>query len=48
MQAFRSMNEVSKGATPPANENDFNGKIVENYRPPLPLGDRLLRASFKS
>ena len=48
MQAFRNMNEISKGATVKPEENDFGGKIIENYRPPLPLGDRTLRASFKS
>jgi len=48
MNAFRSLNEISKGGSVEAEAADFGGKIVENYRPPLPLGDRTLRASFKS
>lgn len=47
MKAFRNMKEFSKGAKVEASCNDFEGLIVENYRPPLPRGDRLLRASFQ-
>ena len=31
----------------PAPRNEFGGKIVENYRPPLAQGSRTLRASFQ-
>jgi len=48
MDAFRNMKEERAGQKLPPQENDFDGFIVENYRPPLALGDRLLRASFKS
>jgi len=47
MQAFRSLNETAKGSSVAPGEDDFKGKIVENYRPPLPVGDRLVRSSFK-
>lgn len=48
MAAFRSLNGTSKGTVLAPEVNEFGGKIVENYRPPLPLGERSLRASFKS
>merc|ERR1712150_382621 len=48
LKAFRSMKQHAKGGKMPADANDFDGYIVENYRPPLPRGGRLLRASFKS
>lgn len=48
MQAFRNLNSIPKDGSVDPEANDFQGKIVENYRPPLPLGDRTVRASFNS
>jgi carbonic anhydrase len=47
MDAFRNMKGYSKGGKPDADDADFDGFIVENYRPPLPRGNRTLRASFQ-
>jgi len=41
MAVFRSLKSYCKGATCPCDE--LRGKMVDNYRPPLPLGDRKLR-----
>lgn len=46
LNAFRSMKQFSKGGSIEDGCEDFDGYIVENYRPPLARGDRLLRSSF--
>nr|ANJ65961.1 carbonic anhydrase [Hydroides elegans] len=45
MNAFRSMNQNKKDE--PQVQDEFDGKICENYRPPQPLHDRVVRASFQ-
>lgn len=45
MAEFRGLETTEEGkAAPP--EEELKGQMIENYRPPLPLGDRKLRASF--
>ncbi len=46
LAALRSCCSFKRGAKKPI-DDDFDGLIVENYRPPLPLNDRELRASFR-
>ncbi|XP_013791704.2 carbonic anhydrase 7-like, partial [Limulus polyphemus] len=43
LEAFRKLQSYCKGQENPGGE--LEGYIVENYRPPLPLGDRELRTS---
>jgi hypothetical protein len=44
MAAFRSLKQHIEGESM---ENEFHGHIVENYRPPQPLNDRVVRKSFE-
>ena len=44
MNIFRGMKTMKPGEAPPSDE--LGGCMVENYRPPLALGSRLLRSSF--
>lgn len=44
MDAFRSLKEYKKGETL---NNEFNGCIVENYRPPLALNERTVLSTVK-
>ncbi|XP_013785725.1 carbonic anhydrase 2-like isoform X1 [Limulus polyphemus] len=43
LEAFRKLQSYCEGQKPPGGE--LNGCIVENYRPPLPLGNRELRTA---
>lgn len=45
LNLLRSMKTIKKDD--PAPEDELGGCMHDNYRPPLPLGDRVLRASFE-
>ncbi|CAH1780046.1 unnamed protein product [Owenia fusiformis] len=45
VKAFRDLVSYAEGQQQPNDE--FKGQIEDNFRPPLPLGDRLLRSSFQ-
>ena len=45
LAAFRSLQTVEDGSEP-ADNDELKGQMIENYRPPISLGDRELRASF--
>jgi len=45
LAAFRSLQTTEEGKEVAA-DDELKGQMIENYRPPLSLGDRELRASF--
>jgi len=46
IEAFRHLWSIMEGEKAPVNE-ELHGHLVENYRPPCALNDRVVRASFK-